>query len=143
MSRTDDLRANGARQRTPHVARELLASHFDKDPYEKIEELRGLGARKAKAEGIAYQLEHERKIVVAQLCNEYASAHAKDNLSEAKLDRLARADERYKNHIAGLAVAIEEREHARSEYWRVRTLLEWDARTIAHMNAMSRLEDPA
>ena len=142
MTRTQELLANGATRRTPEAARELLAANLGSDPFEKIEELRSIGTRKARAEGVAYQLEHERKIVLAQLANEYASAHAKEALSEAKLDRLARADERYQNHIKGLAAAIEERELARSEYWRVRTVLEWDAKTIAHTNAMSRLEEP-
>ena len=142
MNRTDQLRQNGLSQRTPSEARDLLAANIGSDPYEKIEELRDIGARKARAEGQAYRLEHERKIVLAQLANEYASAHAKDALSEAKLDRLARADSRYQQHIAGLAAAIEERELARSEYWRVRTILEWDGRTVAHANAMSRLENP-
>ena len=95
MTRTDELRQNGLRQRTPEAARELLAANLGSDPFEKIEELRDIGSRKARAEGMAFQLEHERKIVLARLANEYASAHAKDNLSEAKLDRLASIERRH------------------------------------------------
>ena len=143
MTRTAELLANGATRRTPEAARELLAANIGSDPYEKIEELRQIGARKASADGVAYQLEHERHIVLAQLASEYATLHARDNLSEAKLDRLARSDERYKRHVASIAAAIEERELAKSEYWAVRSLLEWDKTSVAHLNAMTRLEDPS
>lgn len=139
-SRTDQLRRKGFRQRTPSEARDLLSANLGSDPFEKIEELRDVGARKAVAEGRAYQLEHERKIVLATLANEYASAHAKENLSEAKLDRLSRADHRYQKHITILGQAIEDREMARSEYWAVKSVLEWEAKTIAHLNATSRLD---
>ncbi len=140
MTRTQELLRNGAQRRTPDGARDLLAANMGSDPFAKIEELRLIGERKARAEGVAYQLEHERKIVLATLANEYASAHAKENLSEAKLDRLARADNRYLVHITGMAAAIEEREMSRSEYWAVRSTLEWDRTSVAHLNAMSRLD---
>ena len=142
MNRTEELRGRGFRARTPDDARELLASNFDSDPYEKIEELSGVGARKARAEGVAFQLEHERKIVLAKIANELATVHAKEKLSEAKLDRMARADPRYQTHIEGLSAAVEERELARSEYWQIRTVLEFDRASIAHLNALSRLELP-
>ena len=142
MNRTEELRGHGFRARTPDDARELLASNFDSDPYEKIEELSGVGARKARAEGVAFQLEHERKIVLAKIANELATVHAKEKLSEAKLDRMARADPRYQTHIEGLSAAVEERELARSEYWQIRTVLEFDRASIAHLNALSRLELP-
>ena len=142
MNRTEELRGRGFRARTPDDARELLASNFDSDPYEKIEELGGVGARKARAEGVAFQLEHERKIVLAKIANELATVHAKEKLSEAKLDRMARADPRYQTHIEGLSAAVEERELARSEYWQIRTVLEFDRASIAHLNALSRLELP-
>ena len=142
MNRTEELRGQGFRVRTPDDARELLASNFDSDPYEKIEELSGVGARKARAEGVAFQLEHERKIVLAKIANELATVHAKEKLSEAKLDRMARADPRYQTHIEGLSAAVEERELARSEYWQIRTVLEFDRASIAHLNALSRLELP-
>lgn len=136
--------ASGVSRRTPEAARELISSHFagDSTPYERIEELRQIGAKKAEAEGVAYQLEHERKIVLARLANEFATAHAKQPLSEAKLDRLSRADSRYLNHVKGLAVAIENRERYRSEYWAVKSLLEWDKAAISHLNALSKLEEP-
>ncbi len=143
MSRTEQFRKEGFHQRTADDARELLASNFDTDPYEKIEELREIGIRKAKAEAIAYQMEHERKIVIARLCNEYATAHAKESLSEAKLDRMARGDARYQAHITELSGAIKERELTRSEYWAIKSLLEFDRASIAHLNALSRLELPA
>ena len=142
MNRTEELRGRGFRARTPDDARELLASNFDSDPYEKIEELGGVGARKARAEGVAFQLEHERKIVLAKIANELATVHVKEKLSEAKLDRMARADPRYQTHIEGLSAAVEERELARSEYWQIRTVLEFDRASIAHLNALSRLELP-
>lgn len=144
MNRTDALLASGVSRRTPEAARELISSHFagGTTPYERIEELRQIGAKKAEAEGVSYQLEHERKIVLARLANEYATAHSKHPLSEAKLDRLSRADHRYQNHIEGLAVAIENREKWRSEYWAIKSLLEWDKAAIAHLNALSKLEEP-
>ncbi len=142
MTRTADLRQQGYRQRTPDDARELLASNFNMDPYEKIEKLREIGVRKAKAEGIACRLEHERHIVLARLAGEYATTHAKESLSEAKLDRLARSDVRYQTHIDGLAAAVEERELSNSEYWAARSVLEWDAKSISHVNALSRLSEP-
>ena len=143
MNRTDALLASGVSRRTPEAARELISSHFagDTTPYERIEELRQIGAKKAIAEGVAYQLEHERKIVLARLANEFATAHSKQPLSEAKLDRLSRADSRYQDHIKGLAVAIENRERWRSEYWAIKSLLEWDKAAISHLNALSKLEE--
>lgn len=142
MTRTDQLRERGFVARTPDDARELLASNFDSDPYEKIEELSEVGAEKARAEGVAFRLEHERKIVLARIANELATVHASEKLSEAKLDRMARADSRYQVHIEGLAAAIEDRELARSKYWQIRTVLEFDRASIAHLNALSRLELP-
>ena len=141
-TRTDELRGNSRRPRTQDDARELLASNFSSDPYKQIEELRGIGARKARAEGVAYRLEHERKIILARIANEIATVHAKEKLSEAKLDRMARADSRYQIHIEGLGAAVEERELARSEYWAIKSLLEFDRASIAHLNALSRLELP-
>lgn len=150
MTRTADLRKRGALDRnlpaspiTGEDARELLAASIGSDPYERIEELRQLGERKAEASGVAYQMERERKPMLARIATEYARLHADEDLSEAKLERLARADERYRNHIEGTAAAIKERELANSEYWAVRSLLEWDKTAVAHLNALSRLEEPA
>lgn len=142
LTRTQELLRDGAKVRGLDDARELLASNFDTDPYEKIEELREIGIRKARAEGMWYQLEHERKIVLARIANEIATVHAKEKLSEAKLDRMARADPRYQVHIEGLSAAVEERELTRSEYWAIKSLLEFDRASIAHLNALSRLELP-
>ena len=38
--------------------------------------------------------------------------------------------------------AIEAKERAEAEYWRLRDKLEWMRTTVAHYNAMSRLEEP-
>ena len=140
MSRREQLRASGARVITPEAARELIGSHFDVSPYEQIETMRQTGHRKAIAEGRVVQLEHQRHIVLATVQNELATVHAKAKLSEAKLDRMARADQRYQTHIAGLGAAVEERDIARSEYAAQRATLEWDRAAIAHLNALSRLE---
>jgi hypothetical protein len=123
-------------------ARDLLAANFEVSPYDHIEELRQIGERKARTEGVAYQLDQERKIVLSRIQNELAVAHATENLSEAKLDRMSRADTRYENHIRRLAVAIEHRETARSDYWAVKSLLEWDRASIAHLNSLASLDRP-
>jgi len=144
MRRTDELREKGEiRHHASGSARELLSATLGSDPWQRIEELREIGQRKAEAEGLAYQMEHERKHVLSKIASEYASTHAKEQLSEAKLDRMAHADSRYLDFIKGSAVAIEKREMANSEYWAVRSELEWDRAAVAHSNAMSRLEEPA
>ena len=140
MDRGEQLRASGARVITPEAARELISSHFDVSPYEQIETMRQTGHRKAIAEGRVVQLEHQRHIVLATVQNELATVHAKAKLSEAKLDRLARASSPYRDHCAGLGAAIEERDIARSEYAAQRATLEWDRAAIAHLNALSRLD---
>ena len=144
MTRTDELRiGRGERSlHTAHSAREVLAAHVGSDPYARIEELREVGRRKAEAQGVAYQLDHERKSLLARLASEYARTHADQSLSEAKLERLARADQRYQTHIEGTAAAIERREFANSEYWAIRSELEWDKSAIAHLNVLTRLEEP-
>ncbi len=123
-------------------ARDLLTANFEVSPYDHIEELRKIGERKARTEGVAYQLDQERKIVLSRIANEIAVAHATENLSEAKLDRMSRADTRYEHHIRRLAVAIENREAARSDYWAVKSLLEWDRASIAHLNSLASLDRP-
>ena len=127
---------------TPQSARELLVAAVGSDPYATIEELERLGRNKAEAEGVAYQLEKETKSVLARIASDYAGDRT-ENLSEAKLERLARADQRYLDHIKGVAVAIERRELANSEYWAIKSELEWDRAALAHLNAMSRLGEPA
>lgn len=145
MTRTDELRARGQQPRlhTPNSARELLVASVGSDPYGRIEELKQVGDKKAEAEGVAYQLEQETKSLLARLATEYAGLYAKENLSEAKLERLARADQRYVDHLRGTAAAIEKRERFQSEYWAIRSELEWDRAALAHLNAMSRLGEPA
>ena len=143
MDRVDELLSQDTvKVRTGNDARELLGANFDTSPYELIEQLRKIGHRKARAEGRAYQLEQERPIILARISTELSRAHAGEHLSEARLERMARADSRYTTHISGTAVALEERQHARSEYEAVKSLLEWDRASVAHLNALSRLEDP-
>ena len=144
--RTEGLLRAGVRDvRTPDAARELLAATFPagQGPYELVEQLRAVGERKARGEGVAYELEHGRQIVISRLATEFSVAHSKENLSEAKLERMARADPRYGDHIKRTAKALEERDTARSEYWAIKSLLEWDRASVAHLNALSRLEEPA
>lgn len=145
MDRTEQLRRAGAADLTSHVegsARELLSSHLGADPWERIETMREAGDRKAEAEGLAYQMEKERKALLARLASEY-QGRAKGDLSEARAERLARADDRYQDHIEGTAAAMEKKERAQSEYWAIRSELEWDRAAVAHLNAMSKLEEPA
>ena len=140
MDRREQLRASGAQVVSPEAARELISSHFDVSPYEHIETMRQTGRRKATAEGRCVQLEHQRHIMLATIANELGSLHAKEKVSEAKLDRLSRADPRYQAHVAGLGAAVEERDIARSEYAAQRATLEWDRAAVAHLNALSRLD---
>lgn len=139
MTRTDALRRLGAAAHTPRGARELLVGSLGCDPYERITELRAAGERKARAEGVVYQMEHERHVVLARIAAEIAGK-SKESLSEAKLDRLARADPRYADHIKGTAAAIEERDLATSEYYSIRSELLMDEHAIQHLSALSRLE---
>ena len=143
--RTEGLLRAGVREvRTPDAARELLAANFPagQGPYELVEQLREIGKRKAQAEGVAYELEHGRHVVLSRLATEYSLAHSKEHLSESKLERMSRADPRYGEHIKRTARALEERDMARSEYWAIKSLLEWDRASVAHLNALSRLEEP-
>lgn len=141
MTRTNELRRRGATDHTPRGARELIAGSLGEDPYERIERLREAGQRKARAEGVAYQMEHERKIVLARVASRIATAMTGQSVSEAKLDRLARADPEFQRHIEGTASAIAEREESTSEYYAIRSELEWDRAAIAHLNQLSRLEE--
>ena len=144
--RTEGLLRAGVRDvRTPDAARELLAANFQAGVgfVELVEQLREIGKRKAQAEGVAYELEHGRHVVLSRLATEFSVAHSKEPLSEAKLERMARADPRYGEHIKRTAKALEERDLARSEYWAIKSLLEWDRASVAHLNALSRLEEPA
>lgn len=123
----------------PESARELLSIHLGANPYDGIEKLRAVGEQKAQAEGVAYQMEKEREVVLARIATELSNVHADKVLSEAKLDRLARADPRYVAHLKATAAAIEKRELANSDYWAIKSELEWDQESIRHANHMSRL----
>jgi hypothetical protein len=125
--------------------RALLIGSLGLDPYERIEELRQAGERRAEASARLLQMEKLREVVLSRLRGAYESASASmgDKITEAKLDRLAHADKRYREHVLGMAAALEEKEKAEVAYWAIRAELEWDRAAVAHMNAMSRLEDPA
>lgn len=120
-------------------ARELLAGSLGSDPWERLDQLEEAGERRARAEAQLKQMEHYRKIVLSRVSSKIAKT---GKFSEAKLERLARASEEYSNHVEGLAAAVEERELAVAEYWRLRALLEWDAKAVSHLNAVSRLQEP-
>tara|TARA_Y100000310_G_scaffold219808_1_gene221241 strand:+ start:7513 stop:7929 length:417 start_codon:yes stop_codon:yes gene_type:complete len=122
-------------------AREVVVGHIGADPYAAIERLNEIGHEKALATAVAYELEQKRKSLLATLASEYARMYADESLSEAKLERLARADIRYTDHIKATADAIENRERASSEYWAIRSELEWDRAAIAHLNALTKLDE--
>jgi len=122
------------------TARTVLEDSLGHDPFEALQRLREAGDRKAKAVAIAYKMENERKVVLSRISGEIAQAHSGSSLSEAKLERMARADARYMQHIESTAHAIHEKEEAESAYWSIRATLEWDERAIAHLNALTRLE---
>ncbi len=150
MNRTQELRQRGARERgngcgpsrprEPGRARGLVRATLDADPWADIELLRKAGHRVAEAEGLLTRLEGETKSLKARIQTETATAFARENLSEAKLERLALADARYADHMKGIAAAVEERELARHEYWAIKARLDWDNNAIQHANAFARLE---
>ena len=130
--RTDSILAPG------QTARTVMADSLGSDPYERLEELRKLGAEKAEAEGVAYQLQEERKAVLSRIASEYAEKHPK--ASEAALTRMARADERYHKHLKGTGAAIEKRDRLKAEYWALSSELEWDRASLAHLNRMVEMD---
>lgn len=121
-------------------ARELITATIGADPYQGIEAMRKAGERKARAEGVAYELEHLTKTVLARIAGELAEVHAKEKLAEAKLERMARTDVRYEAHVRKVAAAVEEKELASNEYWAIRSELEWDGHSVFHANALAKLE---
>lgn len=137
-----DTRARSQEQRAREssAVERLLASLDGMDPFERIEALRQAGRRKAEAEGRAYQMDHTRKALLSRLATEIAAAHPKQSISEAKLERLARADPRYQTHLDGTAEAMREREEATAAYYTIRAELEWMRAAVAHENALSRIE---
>jgi len=141
MSRSEEARNSlGRMKHTPGSAREVLAASIGSDPYKKLAELTELGQLLAEREGVAYQLEKEKKSLLATIASEYASAHSTSNLSEAKLDRMAKADQRYISHIRGTAEAIRQREQTKNQFWAIKSELEWDRTSIAHLNSLTRME---
>ena len=140
MDRREQLRTSGVPVVAPEAARDLLSSHFEVSPYERIETMRQAGERKAKAEGVCTQLEHQRHIVLATVQNELATVHAKERLAEAKRERLARASTPYRTHIDGLSAAVEERDRARAEYAAAKAVLDWDRAAVAHLNKLLELD---
>lgn len=140
VGRTEQLREQGARERN---ARDLLVASLDgDDPFQRLHELEVAGERKAEAEALLYYMEHERKALLSRISSEIASSRRVESLAENKLERLARADPRYENHLQGMKEARYNAERASAEYWRIRSHLEWLEKTIAHVNAMSRLDHP-
>jgi hypothetical protein len=120
------------------LATDSLVTSLGTDPWETIEELRLAGQRKARAEGVASQLEHERHVIRSMIQNEIEQ-RTHEKISEQKLQRLAEADKRYRDHIKGLGAAIEERELAISEYYAIKSQLDWDRAALAHQNVLARL----
>ena len=120
-------------------ARETVRATVEADPWASLEDLRVAGERKAKAEAVASHLDHMRKVVLSRCCSEIAEAHAGKAMSEAKLERLGRAHPRYEEHLRGLAAAVEEKEQAHAEFWRIRAELEWMDRTLMHSMSLAKL----
>ncbi|MFW6083750.1 MAG: hypothetical protein ACODAA_00885 [Gemmatimonadota bacterium] len=120
------------------TARETLVATLGDDPYERIEAIRRAGERKARAEGVYTQMEHERKIVLAMVASEI-EAEADGHIAENKLDRLAHASDRYRKHIRGLAAAAEERDLAISHYYALKSEDDWDRAAVAHENVLAKL----
>ena len=121
-------------------ARESVRATVEADPWMSLEELRMAGERKAKAEAVASHLDHMRHVVLSRIANELANVHGGSKLSEAKLDRLARADPRYEDHLQGLAAAVEEREAAVAAYYARRGELEWLSLTLTHSMSLAKLQ---
>lgn len=125
---------------TPEGAREAVRATVESDPWASLEELRVAGERKAKAEAQASHLENMRKVILSRIAGELAQAHSGTSLSEAKLERMARSDARYEVHLRGLAAAVEERENALAEYYRIKGELDWMDRTLMHSMSMAKLQ---
>ena len=121
-------------------ARETVRATVEADPWASLEDLRVAGERKAKAEAQASHLDHMRKVVLSRCCAEIAEAHSGKGMSETKLERLGRAHPRYEEHLRGLAAAVEEREVAIAEYYRIRGELEWMDRTLMHSMSLAKLQ---
>ena len=123
-----------------HSAREVLTGSLGSDPYQLLEDLRTVGKDVARLEGVSYELQNSVKPLLATLATEYATTHAKQNLSEAKLDRLAKADPRYMERIRLVAETIKEREEKKNEFWAIKSELDWDAKSVSHLNALTKLD---
>ena len=121
-------------------SREVVRATVEADPWASLEDLRIAGQRKAKAEAQASHLDHMRKVVLSRVCGEIAQDNPGKNLSEAKLNRLGRAHPKYERHLRGLAAAVEEREAAVAEYYRIRGELDWMDRTLMHSMSLAKLQ---
>ena len=125
---------------TKHSAREVLIGSLGSDPYQLLEDLRSVGKDLARLEGVSYELQNSVKPLLATLATEYATTHVKQNLSEAKLDRLAKADNRYMERIKLVAETIHQREEKKNEFWAIKSELDWDAKSVSHLNALTKLD---
>ena len=125
---------------TKHSAREILTGSLGSDPYQLLESLRSVGKEVARLEGVSYELQQSVKPLLATLATEYATMHANQSLSEAKLDRMAKADPRYMERIKMVAAAIRQREEKNNEFWAIKSELDWDAKSVAHLNALTKLD---
>ena len=124
-----------------HSARELIAGSIGADPYETLERLTALGRDLAKLEGVVFELQNGMKPLLATIGSEYAVLHRKENLSESRLTRLSHADARYLERIRLVAEAITQRETARNNFWALKSTLDWDRASVAHLNALSKLDE--
>ena len=141
MNRTQELaRQLQTHKHTKHSAREVLMGSLGSDPYRLLEDLRSVGKEVAKLEGVSYELQNSVKPLLATLATEYATTHAKQNLSEAKLDRLSKADPRYMERIKLVAQTIKEREEKKNEFWAIKSELDWDSKSVSHLNALTKLD---
>jgi hypothetical protein len=121
-------------------ARETVRATVEADPWATLEELRVAGQRKAKAEAQANHLKHMRRVVLSRLQSEIAQAQSNKSLSEAKLERMARADSRYEDHLKGLAAAQQDAEQASAEFWRLKAELDWQDRTLMFAMSLAKLQ---
>ena len=118
--------------------RESMAHVIGADPFVLLDELEHAGKRKARADGLSYQMMEMRKSVLSSIVTELVREHP--NAAISKLEHMARADSRYTNHIAGTAAALEEKELATVAYFRVKGEIEWCAHANYTANATAKLQ---
>ena len=132
--------ALGSRPPSASEAYEALVATIGSDPARKLDELRQAGERKAKAVARAYQMEELRKVVLGRVAGQIAQEHSGKGLSEAKLERLARAHGDYERHLKGTAAAIEEKESAVADYYRIKAEIELGTQVSMFAMSMAKLE---